>query len=143
MHQEDNALGLTVTNKKGQKYTLLGDKQLFDPKNATNRDMMRQALQASVNEVWEAYDKKTIKLPTAGYRAWDYAPAAAVPGESHQPLFKHYDTKTKFEEWFHWPVQVRTPFSNPWAGTYKPIGSSADLIKLYNNIKDSDQWKKY
>jgi hypothetical protein len=141
MHNEDNKLGITVTNKKGQEFSIWGDKQLFEPQNKTNLEMMRQGLQASVNEVWEAFDSKNAKRPSDGYRAWDYAPHATVEGKSHYPLFK--DLKLNWWNVLDWPVQVREPFSNPKSNNYRPVGDSASLIELYNKIKDSEQWKKY
>jgi hypothetical protein len=96
MHNEDNRRGLTVTNKQGKKYAIFGDKQLFESQNATNKEMMRQALRASVDEVYEAYESRAAKHPTdsSGYRTWNYVPDKAIESENHSPLFKAYELST-------------------------------------------------
>ncbi|KAL2672772.1 hypothetical protein Neosp_013488 [[Neocosmospora] mangrovei] len=144
MHNEDNKLGITVKNRKGTKFTIWGDKQLFESKNAKNKEMMRQALQASVDEVYEAFESKVAKPPGGepGYRAWLYAPSEVVESASHSPLFVTYDLPW-WEKAIYWPVKVRDPFWDPNAKSYKPIGGTPSLIKLYNDISSSDQWKKY
>lgn len=146
MHNEDNKLGVTVTNKRGQEFSIWGDKQLFELKNEKNREMMRQALQASADEIYEAYETKTAKRPTdgPGYRPWNYAPAKTVESKSHSPLFIQY-TPSWIERniRLYWPIKVRQPFSDPYAKDYEAIGGSVALIELYNKIKDSEQWKKY
>ena len=141
MHNEDNKLGITVTNKKGEEFTIWGDKQMFEEQNKKNKEMMRQGLQASVNEVYEAFESKKAKRPEEGYRPWNYAPNQVVAAKSHSPLFIEY-TPSRFAFW-KWGVKVRDPFSNPWSKNYVEVGGSAALIELYNKISTSDQWKKY
>jgi len=146
MHNEENKLGLTVTNKKKLEYKIVGDKQLYAPENSTNRELMRQALQTSVNEVWDAYKTKTAKRPTdgGGYSAWDYAPYKSVDSKNHSPLFKEYKLSWAEQNLLgHWPILVRSPFKDPKSTEYTPIGGSAALIKLYNEISESKQWKNY
>ncbi|KAM5341871.1 hypothetical protein ACJ41O_014902 [Fusarium nematophilum] len=145
MHNEDNKLGITVKNRKGTKFTIWGDKQLFEAKNARNKEMMRQALQASVDEVYEAFESKVAKPPGGepGYRAWLYAPSQVVESASHSPLFVTYDLSFWEKVKLYWPVKVRDPFWDPNAKSYRPIGGTPSLIKLYNDISSSDQWKKY
>ena len=74
MHNEDNKLGITVTNKSGDESTCWGDKQMFEEENKENKEFMRQRLQASVDEVYEAFESKRAKKPEEGYRPWNYAP---------------------------------------------------------------------
>jgi hypothetical protein len=145
MHNEDNKLGLTVTNKRGTEFSIWGDKQLFEPQNATNREQMRQALQASADEVYQSYESKTAMRPTdgSGYRPWNYTPVKTVESKSHSPLFVEYDLSWFEKAKLYWPIKVREPFSDPNAKNYKPIGGSAALIEFYNKINSSDQWKNY
>lgn len=141
MHNEDNKLGLTVRNKKGEEFTCWGDKQLFEPRNKRNKEIMTQGLQASVDEVYEAFQNKTAKRPEDGYRPWDYAPSEVVEGKAHAPLFVEYEPSW-WTPW-KWGVKVREPFWNPYSRDYKEVGGSVNLIDLYNKISTSEQWKKY
>ncbi|KAF4337497.1 phosphatidylcholine-hydrolyzing phospholipase c [Fusarium beomiforme] len=149
MHNEDNALGITVTNKQGTKFTIWGDKQLFESKNAKNKEIMKQALQASVDEVYEAFESKTANPPAdrLSYRAWNYAPLHVVDSEGHSPLFIQHEfswwDKIKLKGVFEWPIKVRQPFSDPHSKNYVPVGTTPSLIKLYNDISSSEQWKNY
>ncbi|KAL5622317.1 hypothetical protein FOBRF1_001567 [Fusarium oxysporum] len=149
MHNEDNALGITVKSKNGTKFTIWGDKQLFEPKNARYKEMMKLALQSSIDGVYEAFVAKSAKPPIdrLAYRAWDYAPLHVVEAESHSPLFVPHAfsslDKLKLKGWFEWPLKIRHPFFDPYSKTYQPVGNTLNLIKLYNNISSSEQWKKY
>lgn len=141
MHNEDNKLGITVKNKKGEEFVCWGDKQMFEKANERNMEIMRQGLQASVDEVYEAFKSKRAKRPEEGYRPWNYAPNQVVAAKTHSPLFIEY-TPSKFQFW-KWGVKVRQPFSDPWSKTYVEVGGSAALIELYNKISKSELWKTY
>lgn len=54
-HDEDGANGLWVTNKEGQSWSSYGDKQLAQGRSAKNRQMVRSACQASVDEIWDTF----------------------------------------------------------------------------------------
>ena len=55
MHKEENRAGLHVHNQRGDHWVAYGDGYFFDAINATNRSIMEEALQKSVNEVFYAY----------------------------------------------------------------------------------------
>ena len=55
MHDEDNKYGLHVTNKRGDKWMAYGDKKYSDDVNATNRIMIKEALQRSSDEIRDAF----------------------------------------------------------------------------------------
>ena len=141
MHNEDNKLGITVKNKRGAEYTCWGDKQMFEEANKQNKENMRQGLQASVDEVYQAFESKKVKRPEEGYRPWNYAPEEVVASKTHSPLFIEY-TPSRLEFW-KWGVKVRDPFWDTSATKYVEVGGSANLIELYTKISTSEQWKKY
>ncbi|KAK6338471.1 hypothetical protein TWF730_002534 [Orbilia blumenaviensis] len=85
MHDEDNYLGLYVTNRRGDKWRAYGDSKMFEASNKTNKDMMKECLQASADEVYEAYKTKNIISPDQ-FVAWTIAPCEVLPG-NHAPLF--------------------------------------------------------
>ncbi|PHH72735.1 hypothetical protein CDD82_5829 [Ophiocordyceps australis] len=104
MHDEDCAIGLKVTNKKGDKtWTAYGDKNLLQPANRDNLDQCSKAVQQSASEVWAAWSDK--KMP-AEFLAWDYAPtlASARAQQELAPLFtdkfhcrKHIEKRSEHE----------------------------------------------
>ncbi|KAK5991224.1 hypothetical protein PT974_09502 [Cladobotryum mycophilum] len=57
MHDEDCALGLTVTNGKGETWDAYGDRMLLDRANSDNLSRCMLAIEASAREVFEAWDK--------------------------------------------------------------------------------------
>ena len=57
MHDKDNKYGLNLTSKRGEKWIPYGDGKLFDEKNGENYEMAVAAVQASVNHIFEAFEK--------------------------------------------------------------------------------------
>lgn len=56
MHDEDSYNGLFMTNRmKSEPWWVYGDSFYFEPFNQKNRDMMHNALQGSIDEVYAAY----------------------------------------------------------------------------------------
>lgn len=61
MHDEDNYLGLWLKNGYGQVWKAFGDGSYFDKKSEDNRAAIKEALQASVDEVWLAFKHGEIR----------------------------------------------------------------------------------
>ena len=143
MHNEDNKLVITITNKRGDEYTCWDDKQIFEEQNKKDKEIMKPGLQASVDEVYEALESKRAKKPPEGarYRPWKYAPNKVVAAKTYSPPSIEY-TSSWCTPW-KWGVKVREPFSDPWSKKYVEVGDSPALIELYNKISTSEQWKKY
>jgi len=133
MHDEDNSLGLWVRNRRGEQWKAYGDKKLFETGNEQNNALMKECLQASVDEVYKAFKTKQVPSPDA-FAAWDIAPTMLGEG-NHNPLFTK-DGKdragidnpkgSKYNDpnsWFKWP---------PWEG-YR-------LLAV--NLSTSDYFKK-
>ncbi|CAL7960613.1 hypothetical protein GAMM_170025 [Gammaproteobacteria bacterium] len=55
-HDEDNAHGLEVTNKRGDKWTAYGDKRCYDDINKQNREILAEAMQKSADEIAYAFN---------------------------------------------------------------------------------------
>lgn len=88
MHDEDCAIGLSVTNPKGNTWTCYGDKRALDAVNEDNKNLCLAAVQASADEIYNAW--KT-KRPPDTYTAWNYAPTLESASASTQelaPLFR-------------------------------------------------------
>ena len=113
MHDEDNSLGLWVRNRRREQWKAYGDKKLFEDANAKNKALMKECLQASVDEVYKAFETKQVPSPDK-FAAWDIAPTALGEG-NHSPLFTK-DGKyradidnaksSKYNDpnsWFKWP----------------------------------------
>lgn len=63
MHDEDCQYGLWVTNQRGDRWVVFGDKRYGDRFNYPNRKVMHNALQQSMDEVWEAFNSKAVPHP--------------------------------------------------------------------------------
>ena len=59
-HDEDCAGGLWVTNALGEKWTVYGDKDLPSAKSFANLDQAVAAVQAGVDEIWNAFTSGDI-----------------------------------------------------------------------------------
>jgi hypothetical protein len=133
MHDEDNSLGLWVRNKRGETWKAYGDKKLFEKVNEKNKLMMKECLQASVDEVYKAFETK--KVPSVDtFAAWNIAPTGLGDG-NHSPLFRP-------------DGQYRAEIENPKCTTYKDPKSWVKL-KFWEGYKtlawdmsQSDYFKK-
>jgi hypothetical protein len=76
MHDEDNAIGLSVQNPNGTAWTMYGDKRLLDRVDVTNRNLVIAAVQTSADEIFEAWFMQRVPNPSS-YRAWYFAPTLA------------------------------------------------------------------
>lgn len=89
MHDEDSYYGLNVSNSRDLAagrpcWKAYGDKAYFSPRNHANRFRIRQATQASVDEVWDAFNN--VAHRPKEYDALDYIPTPCEKNSS--PLFK-------------------------------------------------------
>lgn len=98
MHNEDNTLGLKVRSRGSSptEWRAYGDSMLFDDKiSKPTQTQCFAALKASVDEVFEAFSKKTTKA-AQDFKAWDFAPtmtptfetAASHDNDNHPPMFR-------------------------------------------------------
>lgn len=65
MHNEDSRNGLMVSNERGHTWKTYGDSYYFDPRNLANRDILKRAMQASVDDIFWAYLNGRIPSDTA------------------------------------------------------------------------------
>ena len=90
MHDEDSKFGLKVRNALGDEWHAYGDKRYFDSNDEANRAQVKRAVQASADEIFEAYVSGILPSP-ATYKAPLYVPdlnAANNPATNFSPLFK-------------------------------------------------------
>jgi hypothetical protein len=93
MHDEDSHWGLTVHNANGETWVAYGDKKLLDEGDETNLKRVEAAVQASADEVWQAYDSQGVPA-TMGALALtpDLSRAADTSTrENFSPLFNMVD----------------------------------------------------
>lgn len=88
MHDEDSHHGLNVHNAAGDAWVAYGDKRLLDSVSADNRRVVVRAVQASADDVWNAYQGKP-----GGYGALAHVPDLArvvdvSTKENYSPLFR-------------------------------------------------------
>ena len=135
MHDEDNALGLWVTNARGDRWKAYGDKKLFEKDNAQNAAFMQQALQASVDEVYQAYVTKIVPSDVNQFAAWKITPNVA--NGNHSPLFLpdgryRKDWKNPRSTQYNDPnAYVKWP---PWEG-YRTLAVSLSRSDYFKNLR--------
>ena len=88
MHDEDNELGLEVSNEAGENWRAYGDRKLFDHENEKNMQQCLLALNISVDEVYKAWSTRTL-VEVESFGAWKYAPtlASAQSCRNHPPMY--------------------------------------------------------
>ncbi|CAK7203293.1 hypothetical protein SEUCBS139899_006024 [Sporothrix eucalyptigena] len=139
MHDEDNKRGLIVVNKRGDRWAAFGDTMLFEPSNAQNFKFMQEALQASADEVYQAYVTKKVPTDVNSFAAWNIAPSGIDEQHCHRPLFTpngHY--RTKYTE--PWSNEYSDPKS--WTpSSWKPWDIPMDYPRLMKNLSGDDYFK--
>ncbi|KAL1598010.1 hypothetical protein SLS60_008498 [Paraconiothyrium brasiliense] len=140
MHDEDNIRGLTVVNQRGDRWVAYGDTKLFEPENAQNVQFMKEALQASADEVYQAYKTKQVPTDVNGFAAWRIAPSGIDEAHSHKPLFRS-------DGWY------RTEWTKPWSSDYSdpkswkpksffnPLSFPDDYPNLLRKMSGDDYFK--
>lgn len=133
MHDEDSISGLKVFNKdpkaEPKEWRAFGDKRLKSKDDNSNWTACLKAIQASADEIHEAWRCKQVK-PASEFAAHLYAPQL-INDAQHQktaPLFKAdlsrrknvSDKKTwEFEpagDWWGWSTLGEIEFSQWWNG---------------------------
>lgn len=89
MHDEDNKYGLNVTNKRGEKWIAYGDGRLFDEESRENYQMAVAAVQASVNHIFEAFERP--HETSSSNRVTDYIPFVDPNARNNSPMFQVKD----------------------------------------------------
>ena len=86
MHDEDGKFGLRVTNERGDKWTAYGDGTLLHDKSKDNLKLVTEAVQLSVDQVYEAYRNptKTLELTVVT----DLIPFVDQEEKNIHPLFQ-------------------------------------------------------
>ncbi|MEI6789566.1 MAG: hypothetical protein WCK42_00085 [Myxococcaceae bacterium] len=113
MHNEECALGLHVHNPRGDHWVAYGDGRYLDPLNQDNRRMMKQAIQASVDDVYEAY--------VTGQNPANYTALSLIPqADDHGP-----EGRTDIAPMFYWDaagkrLMRRNHLSDPYDYTWSP-----------------------
>ena len=89
MHEEDNAIGLNVTNADGMSWRCYGDGRFLDKEDLDNKKICMKALQISADEITEAFELRRLPHPTN--QALDHAPSISSAMDRSQqklqPLF--------------------------------------------------------
>ena len=91
MHDEDNKHGLRVTNARGEKWIAWGDGMLLNEEGEDTYSMAVQAVQASVHQVYEAFQHPD-RLPNSSL-VTDYVPVVDAAAENNYPMFQVSDGK--------------------------------------------------
>ena len=89
MHDEDGKFGLRVTNVRGDKWISYGDGILLHEKSKDNLKLVIEAVQLSVDQVYEAYRNPTKTLETTVVT--DLIPFVDQEEKNTNPLFEVTD----------------------------------------------------
>lgn len=86
MHDEDNKYGLRVTNERGDKWIAYGDGMLLNRESKGNYRVAVDAVQASVNEVYNAFLHP--EKPPDFSVVTDYMPFVDANEKNNYPMFQ-------------------------------------------------------
>ncbi|KAH9847517.1 fungal fucose-specific lectin-domain-containing protein [Lenzites betulinus] len=100
MHDEDCAIGLAVRNRRGESWTCFGDRNALDTANSANVERCVAAVQASADEIYEAFTNPGAVTSPRAYKAWTIAPTlkSALGNQELAPLFCYEDATHGFLE---------------------------------------------
>ena len=91
MHDEDNKYGLRVTNLRGDKWIAYGDGMLLKEKSKDNLNVAAEAVQKSVDQVYEAYTNPSGSLDPS--QVTDLIPFVDQEERNNSPMFQMIDGK--------------------------------------------------
>jgi hypothetical protein len=86
MHDEDCTYGLRVKNKRGDKWIAYGDKKLMKSGNKDNLEYVLEAVQKSVDQVYEAYQNPNRTINTDSVT--DLIPFVDPDEVNNAPMFQ-------------------------------------------------------
>ncbi|KAI0882908.1 uncharacterized protein GGS22DRAFT_195632 [Annulohypoxylon maeteangense] len=111
MHDEDNAIGLSVKNPKGETWTAYGDKRCLVWENEENKKRCLRSLQVSAREIYSAWSSKT-KPSKPNYGAWVHAPTleSARGEQTLAPLIKDEKRRTEIKNRRSWDFTANWTF---------------------------------
>ena len=122
MHDEDNKYGLRVTNNRGDKWIAYGDGMLLKEESRDNLKIAADAVQKSVDQVYQAYRKPTKSLDPAVVT--DLIPFVDQEKRNNSPLFQVKDgrlhRRSKIGD-----LQGKEAITNWWGPT------TVAMLKLY------------
>ncbi|KAJ4012625.1 hypothetical protein NW752_008338 [Fusarium irregulare] len=103
MHDNDSDTGLLVQNQLGQQWLCYGDKQFKESWDIVNRARIKNCIQASVDELYEAFLRQTTKNP-ADFNAVKQLPtpmlaAAKGPSTTWKTQWGGYDVHNPAPLW--------------------------------------------
>lgn len=113
MHDEDNAIGLSVKNPAGETWTAYGDKRALDLENDDNKKRCLKALQVSTDEIYNVWKNKT-KPSKSNYGAWAHAPTleSARGQQTLAPLIKDKQRRATIKNRRDWSFTSSWKFAS-------------------------------
>ncbi|KAF3931541.1 hypothetical protein ABW19_dt0207749 [Dactylella cylindrospora] len=101
MHDDDNATGLIVRNKRGDQWIVYGDKQLKEPSNRINLARAGHCLQASVDEIFKVGFQGTGPINPDTFAALSLIPEpmVSIQGKPWLSSWGNYDMHNPAPLW--------------------------------------------
>ena len=139
MHDEDNLNGLNVSNNRGDEWKAFGDGKELDDENKRNFDLAVEAVQASADEVYEAFNYGIALFPAPA--ALEIAPKPIYPEDATTPPIAARDPQGKIMNPNYAPMfwaSQATPMGKVWRRGYPN-----DDWRNRDNWSISPQWSVY
>ena len=129
MHNEECVYGLHVHNQRGDHWIAYGDGHYLDAKDSDNLMLMRNALQLSVDDVYQAFSKAQVAIDfnqlalipqtdeNGPHGTLDVAPLFYWDAE-HKQLMRRVDLKSPYDRhwtssWYGWSTLAALKALNP------------------------------
>jgi len=138
MHNEDDEIGLTVTNQVGDRWTAYGDHYFFEPKNDKNQALLLRALQASADEIFSAYSTGNLPETDNVKPLVPFLVADNQKPNSHvnsAPLF-YWDEKTKK---LMCRNDIEDPYNYEWTADWSPWQILLQLVQVDGDLYAMDK----
>ncbi len=130
MHDEDNYAGLWLKDANGDVWNAFGDGSFFDVKSLDNRQAIREALQASVDEIYKAFDTGSLTK----YKDFSAMKQVGVPLPSGNDLNKELVNPYPLFRMGKndWP-EVRKNYYDNAVGDYQAITQATGGTSFYKS----------
>lgn len=136
MHNEDNRLGVIVTNHSGRYWKAYGDNYYFSPQNKTSRHILQKVLQLSADEITRAF-QTGVNTDSHSSHVIALIPVPIPAGETVQVDGVAMQQTAPLYQVMLGSVWQRVDVNNPQDDEWTPIWSTIVTLLTYHAPTES------